>query len=96
MKKAEQTHLHKIKSLPCVVCGHPPPSAAHHCLTGMGRKKNHFKVIPLCWSHHQGINGIHTIGKRLWQSMYCTEAELLEHNEIHSHPHLRSVRTQTH
>ena len=77
MTDSDRQHLLSIKRLPCIVCGRLGPSHAHHTDTGMGRKKNHHKAIPLCLHHHQGEQGIHTLGKKRWQMMYGSEAELL-------------------
>jgi len=33
---------------------------------------------PLCYCHHQGEDGIHTIGRKKWQAKYGTEQELFE------------------
>lgn len=52
----------------------------HHCGTGGGGRKNHDKVIPLCYEHHLGklgIDGKH-IGKKHWQQIYGTEEFLME------------------
>jgi hypothetical protein len=40
------------------------------------QKANHYEVIPLCPSHHQGAFSIHNT-KRQFEAMYGTEAELL-------------------
>jgi hypothetical protein len=50
----------------------------HHCFTGAGGRKDHFKVIPLCHYHHQGKEGIHTLGRKKWQAAYWAEADLLD------------------
>jgi len=51
----------------------------HHCGTGGGGRKNHDKVIGLCWRHHIGDLGID--GKRMskgaWQELYRSEEYLL-------------------
>ena len=33
-------------------------------------------MIPLCYIHHQGKLGIHTIGKKTWEERYGTQREL--------------------
>jgi len=52
----------------------------HHCGTGGGGRKDHDKVIPLCWAHHLGPLGIDgkAMSKRAWQERYGTETILLE------------------
>ncbi len=78
MTKAEKAHILRTKASPCIVSGSPPPSAAHHTDTGMGRKKDHFKVIPLTYDLHQGREGIHFLGKKRWEAKYGTEEQHLQ------------------
>ena len=51
----------------------------HHCGTGAGGRKNHKHVICLCWSHHQGAEGIdgQRMSKRQWQEKYGSEVSLI-------------------
>jgi len=50
-----------VKEQPCSVCGQPGPSDAHHIEQG-----EHFTVVALCKSCHQGSNmGWHG-NKRAW------------------------------
>lgn len=61
-------HMRRVKTLPCVICGKPGPSDAHHVICGRygNRKASDFDVIPLCKSHHQnGSEAIHN-GKASW------------------------------
>lgn len=76
MTKAEREHMAKVKLQPCIICGCGPVDV-HHAGTGMGGRKNHMKVLPLCQFHHTGVKGIHKIGRRNWQELYGTETELL-------------------
>lgn len=53
-------HLRMVAELPCVACGKPGPSVAHHCICGRGsqRKASDAEAIPLCaachdWVHHR-------------------------------------------
>lgn len=70
--KAALAHMGKVKALPCVVCGSPPPSDAHHVIHGRfsERKASHFDVIPLCRAHHlEGPEAIHA-GKETWAAKH--------------------------
>lgn len=51
----------------------------HHCGTKMGCRKDHDKVIGLCWEHHLGSEGVDgkKMSKRGWQDKYGTEEYLL-------------------
>ncbi len=55
----------------------------HHCCTGGGGRKNHDKVIGICWNHHLGAAGIDggVISKRRWQQVHGTEESLMEKTE---------------
>lgn len=74
--KAQRQLWDKIANLGCIVesCIHAP--CIHHIETGMGGCKNHDRVIPLCYDHHQGREGIHTLSRRIWQAKYGTEQKL--------------------
>lgn len=76
--KAQRELWERMRELGCCVdgCGRYSPSI-HHIGTGMGGRKDHDQVIPICFDHHQGVEGIHTIGRRLWQKRHGTEQELL-------------------
>jgi hypothetical protein len=80
MKKVERKLLEWVKHQPCSVCNKPGPSIAHHIGTGMGRKKDHFRTIPLCEDHHSPYkpNGLHALSRRVWEKAFgVTEEELL-------------------
>ena len=73
---ADRVLWERLRALGCVTCG--APASIHHCFTGMGGRKDHRAVLPLCHFHHQGEDGIHTIGRRKWQERHGSEQELLE------------------
>ena len=65
-------YMRAVKQLPCVVCGSPPPSDAHHVIHDRysGKKTSDFDVIPLCKAHHQdGPEAIHN-AKRSWREKH--------------------------
>lgn len=64
-------HMRRVKQCPCVICQAPPPSDAHHCISGRygSRRASDFETIPLCKNHHQGADGIHT-NKYRWETLY--------------------------
>lgn len=66
-----------ISNLGCAVCGYPL-AEIHHCFTGGGGRKNHDHTIGLCYNHHRGKEGIHTIGRKTWQAKYGSEQDLLD------------------
>lgn len=72
IKAAESAHIAKVKSLPCSVCDEPGPSDAHHIKQGQ-----HFTVVALCKSCHQGsLMGWHG-QKRIWAIKKMNELDAL-------------------
>lgn len=67
----------RVAALGCIVCG--GPAMVHHIRSGMGmgQRASHYQTIPLCYNHHQGREGIHTIGTKVWQIIHGYERELL-------------------
>ncbi len=60
-----------------MVCGRHP--SIHHLFTGMGGRKDHDKVAPLCYDHHQGDEeGIHRIGRKAFAARFMSEQEMQE------------------
>lgn len=68
-------HMCRVKLLPCVCCGAPGPSDAHHCKSG-GMARDDFKTIPLCKNHHQGPEGFHT-QRATWEATYGKDVDYL-------------------
>jgi 5-methylcytosine-specific restriction endonuclease McrA len=65
-------YMRRVKALPCVICGSPPPSDAHHCIHDRygSRKASDFDVIPLCRECHlDGPEAIHN-GKQTWRDKH--------------------------
>jgi hypothetical protein len=82
----EKRHMAKVAALGCIVCwnenGVNTPAAIHH-IDGKTKKGSHFKVLPLCFEHHQGGCGEgRFISRHPWkkrfEKAYGTEQELLE------------------
>lgn len=73
--KKQRERWNRILDFGCSVahCGKSP--CIHHCETGRGRRKDHDKVIGLCYDHHQGKLGIHTLSRRIWEGTFGTEQD---------------------
>ena len=72
-------HMRRVKQLPCVICQAPPPSDAHHCISGRygSRKASDMHTIPLCRSCHQdGPMAIHR-AKATWEAHYGRDYDWL-------------------
>lgn len=78
---ADKARFANLKWMRCCVCNpaenfYPMPDI-HHIETGMGRRKDHQRTIPLCKKHHtEGMLSIHR-NKTVFQLWYGSEAELL-------------------
>ena len=76
--KAEREHWERVRALGCSVCQAKNPEI-HHCCTGAGGRKDHAKVIGLCFDHHRGQpHGLHHIGRKAWQEAFGTEQQHLK------------------
>jgi hypothetical protein len=74
-REAGVAHMLAVKALPCIACGAPPPSHAHH-VTGDGMPRDDMRVIPLCHDCHTGQNGYHN-AKRSWVARHGRDCDLL-------------------
>lgn len=73
-----------VKRLPCCICGAPPPSEAHHCISGRysARKSSDWHTIPLCAKHHRiGPDAIHE-GKASWEARHGPDTDYIEQTQI--------------
>lgn len=72
IKAHESAHIAKVKALPCSVCDEPGPCDAHHVKQGQ-----HFTVVALCKSCHQGaLMGLHG-QRRMWAIKKMDEVDAL-------------------
>jgi hypothetical protein len=51
---------------------------ARGVLKGKGSKNSDWLTLPLCERHHQGQDGVHTIGVRTWELLYGAQADWLD------------------
>lgn len=78
-REEDPEHLARVRSLPCVVCGAPPPSEAHHPREGqgMGQKADDRLAISLCAScHRTGPHAFHA-GPREFAARFGSHQDLL-------------------
>lgn len=72
MTNLEAEHVAQVKALACSVCDAPGPSDAHHI-----RQEEHWTVVALCKSCHQGaLLGWHG-GKTMWKVRKMDELDAL-------------------
>jgi len=78
-RAAGRAHMARVKALPCVACGKPGPSDAHHCIHDRfsQRKASDFETIPLCkYCHQWGPNAIHNRPAK-WRRINGADHEFL-------------------
>lgn len=68
-------HMGLVKCLPCIICGKPGPSEAHH-VEGDKMPRDDLRTIPLCPPCHTGPDGYHK-AKRSWVAANGPDYELL-------------------
>jgi hypothetical protein len=75
----------KVAQLACVLCRHlglqqQGRTFCHHIKegTGIGERSQHWLTVALCHEHHQGANGIHSLGTKGFYTRYkLDELDLL-------------------
>lgn len=83
---AERRYWSRVVACGCIVgpLGCAGRVTIHHCFTGGGGRKNHKLVLPLCWGHHLGPDGIDgkRLSKREWQEKHGAESYLMRLLEV--------------
>lgn len=77
----------------CLVCGSYRSIEMHHCIHGTGKRKLADKynlIVPLCYAHHRGHNGVHgkngsildlklkQQAQKAWEYKYGTREDFIE------------------
>lgn len=85
MTKAESEYVSLCVEGGCIICGQP--AQWHHCrggsitrefgIVGGAGRSPHMRGLALCHRHHQGAEGIHTLGCEVWEAWYGTQIELM-------------------
>lgn len=77
----ENHRFSQLYGLGCAICKSPNPHI-HHLMgykyKGMGQKADDKFTIPLCYKHHVGEEGIHTLGIQTWEDRYGSQEHHLE------------------
>jgi hypothetical protein len=84
-KRSVNPRFERLVAHGCAVCR--GPAIIHHCgggsvldsgiKRGVGQKNSDDLTIPLCPHHHNGDEGIHTLGVRTWEERYGRQTEHL-------------------
>ena len=84
MTRAEKQHKAALADMPCAIClrihgAHEGGNVTlHHLRSGGWGKGDYNTLIPLCHNHHQGAEGIHTLGTKAWERQFgVTQQDLL-------------------
>ena len=74
----DPAHIARVKALPCIICGAPGPSDAHHVIHDRATvPKNDRRVLPMCKPCHQtGPNAIHA-GTKAWKRAHGNDFDYL-------------------
>lgn len=79
---AGKRHMDRVRELDCVLVEDGQCwgiVSAHHCIVGRGKsfKSADEETIPLCYHHHQGAGGIHTLGSKAWARLHGSDWDFL-------------------
>lgn len=84
MTKAEQQWKAKLAAMSCLICEriygqHSGGDVQlHHYRAGGWGKGDYKTLMPLCFHHHTGPDGIHQLGTRAWERRFdVTQKDLL-------------------
>ena len=85
MTKDEKKHKDKLSQMACVICERIHGQHAggnvelHHLRAGGWGKGSYLTLFPLCFNHHQGREGIHTMGTKAWERVFgVSQRDLLD------------------
>jgi len=87
MKKKDKERFEKLSQIGCIACskkGRWTTPVIHHIRkhTGLSIRPTHDKTIPLCPQHHNmGNQSVH-LNKKLFESLFGTEEELLKETNL--------------
>ena len=63
----------KVRDLGCILCQHlglgKTPASIHH-VESIRDELSAYAIIPLCYDHHQGANGVHGLHRRAFEMRY--------------------------
>ena len=81
MTKDEKNTLDAIARLGCILCSEVlgtegTPAQLHH-VRRYGAKRSTSPILPLCYEHHLGNNGIHGLGAKGFEAKWEVRFEKL-------------------
>lgn len=71
----------RVRDIGCIVCKHLKlgwsPASVHH-VESVRDNLSAYAIVPLCYAHHQGPQGVHGLGRRGFVATYkLTEIDLI-------------------
>ena len=82
-----EEHEDWLRHSPCMICIQWPV-ALHHPYGGSmvargimkssNEKVSDWLQLPICYDHHQGNEGIHTLGVKAWERKYEEQSDLVD------------------
>lgn len=80
MSKVEDYHA-RVRAINCIICKQlglgPTPAAIHH-VESIRDGLSEYAVVPLCYDHHQGPEGVHGLRRRVFEMRYrLTDVDML-------------------
>lgn len=72
----------RVREIGCIVCKHIhesyfPCQALHH-VESVRDGLSEYAVVPLCYDHHQGPEGVHGLRRRVFEMRYkLTDVDML-------------------
>lgn len=75
--RAEKDHMAAVRELGCLICG--KDAQVHHVRGHQFGLKNNFRVVPLCYRHHNDGPFGHCVhqGTKTFEANYMTQEEML-------------------
>ena len=83
MTKAEKAHKSRLAEMGCLVCSRffgvtDSPVELHHMRKGGWGRGDYTTLIPICYTHHRGTQGIHTLGTKAWERLFGAQEDYLQ------------------
>jgi len=75
--KEERAYMGRVAELGCVICGGIPELHHNTKNRGYGAKSSNYDIMPICYKHHRGEEGIHYIGVKTWEDKFGDQDDLV-------------------
>lgn len=86
--KEERAYMGMVAELGCLICGGIPEIHHNTKNRGYGAKSSNYDIIPICYKHHRGEEGIHHIGVKTWEAKYGDQDDLVNQVKLRVYTHI--------